>query len=175
MPAHCFVVLAGNLKGPTLRFLLLYFRFLVYTHKNKVTKQFFKFHLYSPKDIKSYQSTWIFSGNTIPLCKLPVLTKTWSDKPHPRWREICVRIFKFNKAAVSSFWLHKMIKGTQAVKGELSFLGEQFSDALRSDQVSFAILIPCLLRLVHGLMPSGLTFLQRKNSISLLAYVSVRS
>lgn len=29
-----------------------------------------------------------------------------------------------------------MIKGTQAVKGELSFLGEQFSDALRSDQVS---------------------------------------
>lgn len=40
-----------------------------------------------------------------------------------------------------------MIKGTQAVKGELSFLGEQFSDALRSDQVSsrseFAILIRC--------------------------------
>lgn len=29
-----------------------------------------------------------------------------------------------------------MIKGTQAVKGELSFFGEQFSDALRSDQVS---------------------------------------
>ena len=71
-----------------------------------------------------------------------------------------------------------MIKGTQAVKGELSFLGEQFSDALRSDQVSsrseFAILIRCLL-LRHGLMASGLTFLRRKNSISLLAYVSVRS
>lgn len=29
-----------------------------------------------------------------------------------------------------------MIKGTQAVKEELSFLEEQFSDALRSDQVS---------------------------------------
>lgn len=38
-----------------------------------------------------------------------------------------------------------MIKGTQAVKGEFSFLGAQFSDALRSDQVSrvqnFAILV----------------------------------
>ena len=74
MAAHCFVVLAGNLKGPTLRFLLLYFRFLV-THKNKVTKQVFKFRLYSPKDVKSYQSTSIFSGNTIPLCKLPVFTR----------------------------------------------------------------------------------------------------
>lgn len=39
-----------------------------------------------------------------------------------------------------------MIKGTQAVKGELSFLGEQFSHALRSDQVSSrSVLIRCLL------------------------------